>query len=659
VTTTPHPSGSAAAVAIAGNVADMVRHAADAGGERPALIADQGSRTWSELDAAVDAGTAALVGAGYPAGERVVLAMPTGPDLAAALFAVLRAGLVAVPVDPVRTDLAWVARRVAAVAAVTDQAVSGAAAVIGSEQVGSWWGGKPTRRPARSGGEDLALLARAARSGPPVMLSHRSLLGAVTALAGAARLDVQPVDRVLQVLPLFHVVGLVTAFLPAAAAGAAVVIPGRPAGGGTAVEAALAAVREQRVSVLPAEPTLYRQLHRVPGFERALASVRLMTSGSSPLDPADFAAIRRATGQAVREGYGISESAAAIASTLMTDEAHPGSVGLPYAGVQVRILDDHDEITTPSRGSGHDRESGGSGEETPGGDENAGDSGAGRAPDAGDLLADTSAGGEVGPIAIRGDTLFSGYWPDGHGGPGADGWFVTGDIGYLDDAGELHLVDRAAETITVAGFTVYPREVEDILVEHPYVADAAVVGVPGRGGITVVAALVAQPGTRPTAADLDDYLNDLLPPFMRPTDYELVDVLPRTEVGRLDGDTVRQEYAQHRGIALDAPVELRAARGGPAAGGAVDTPDGSVGGVAGSGGAAGGRSAGGDGSLPGGGEDAGRPAGRDGDSGGAADMQAARTGPETAAGLDKLGIKLPADGSRSRRSAQDTDDDLF
>jgi long-chain acyl-CoA synthetase len=527
-------------------------------------------------------------------------------------------------------------------------------------------------RAARSGGEDLALLARAARTGPPVMLSHRALLGAVTALRGAARFDLQPVDRVLQVLPLFHVVGLVTAFLPAAVAGAAVVIPGPPADGGTTVQAALAAVREHRVSVLPAEPTLYRQLHRAPGFERALASVRLMTSGSSPLDPADFAAIRRATGQAVREGYGISESAAAITSTLMTEEAHPGSVGLPYPGVQVRILDDSDEIvgspgstgslqspapagsagstepngsTGPTQstelpgsaepagstgpagptaaegsegddvGSGDRTEPGGPDDQAPGGDGGAGRPVRERPDDSGDLLADTSADGEVGPIAIRGDTLFSGYWPDGHGGPGPDGWFVTGDIGYLDDAGELHLVDRAAETITVAGFTVYPREVEDVLVEHPYVADAAVVGVPGRGGVTVVAALVAQPGTRPTAADLDDYLADLLPPFKRPTDYQLVDMLPRTEVGRLDRDTVRQRYAQHRGIALDAPVALRATAH---RNGETDRPE--TTGTAGEG---------------------------------------EHTGPESAAGLDTLGIKLPADGSRSRRSAQDTDDDLF
>jgi len=632
----PHPGPAA-------NLADLLRAAAATAGERPALIGAHGERTWAQLDAAADRGAATL--AGHPAGERVVLGLPTGPDLAAALFAVLRAGLVAVPVDPRRTDLAWVVRRVGAVAAITDEAVAGAAPVLGSAQLATWWqGAAPAPTPARAGGEDLAMLARAARAHPPVMLSHRAFLAAAAALRAAPRLDVTPTDRILQMLPLFHVVGLVTAFLPAALAGAAVVIPEKPdTSAGTVAQAALAAVRAHRVSILPAEPTLYRQLDRIPGYERALATVRLMTSGSSPLDPDDFVKIRTSTGQAVREGYGISESAAAVTSTLMTETAHPGSVGLPYPGVEVRIGDDHggdespsgDEVLEPTvepgtgstdteqdsgldAGGPHDIEQDGierddierAGEHAVAGEVAEREvaapdtSGLVLSDDDDDLLewADVPEQGEVGPIVIRGDTLFSGYWPDGAGGPGPDGWYATGDIGYLDDAGELHLVDRAAETVTVAGFTVYPREVEDILVTHPYVADAAVVGVPGRAGPTVVAALVPQPGTRPTVEDLDDFLADRLPPFKRPTDFQLVEVLPRTEVGRLDRQTVRQNFARYRGIALDGPAQLRSATGQP------DDP--------------------------------------------------AESG-EPPASLNRLGRKLPADGNRSRRGAEDTDDDLF
>lgn len=591
----------------AANVADLVRAAAERSPTATALISTDETRTWGELDRAGDAGALALAAAGNTAalrGQTVVLALPTGADLAAALIATLRAGAVAVPVDPAATDLDRVAARVGAALVITDNRLeTSPLPVIAAADIAQWWNaerapadrsaGQPTEKASTefssdpaAGGEDLALLARASRPGPPVMLSHRALIAAARAVAAAPAMELQPADRVLQALPLFHVVGLVSAFLPAAIAGAAVVIPDS-ADPATRAETVLAAARAHRVSVLPAESTLYRQLDRVDGFERALATVRLMTSGSSPLDPADFATIRTATGQAVREGYGISEAASAVTSTLMVPSAKPGAVGRPYPGVEIRI-DNHlaeaaDEPVDDEPAERSDLE------------------------DLVDIVDIADPAGGLGRIAIRGETLFSGYWPQGTGGPDESGWFVTNDIGYLDDAGELHLVDRADETITVAGFTVYPREVEDALVTHPHVADAAVVGVPGRSGQTVVAVVVPQPGTRPTSDDVTEYLTDLLPPFKRPTDYLLVDVLPRTEVGRLDRRTVRQEFAAARGIDLGTPL-LTAVPGASS---------------------------------------------EDDDGGG--DVT-----PERVAGLGRLGSRLPAaKEGRGRRGDQDTDEDLF
>src|SRR5439155_8479089 len=130
-----------------------------------------------------------------------------------------------------------------------------------------------------------------------------------------------------------------------------------------------------------------------------------------------------------------------------------------------------------------------------------------------DPAADAGDGGEVGSIQIGGPTLFSGYWPDGTGGVDSDGWFATGDLGYFDDAGELHLVDRAAETVRIAGFTVYPREIEEVLTGHPYVRDAAVIGAPGRAGDAVVAVLLPLWGTHPTPSDLDEFVAERLPVF--------------------------------------------------------------------------------------------------------------------------------------------------
>lgn len=615
------------------NVADAVRLAAQRSADAAALIGPWGTRTWGELDRAIDAGTRAL--ADVAPGERLVLALPNGPELAAALFAALRAGLVAVPVDPEQTDIAWVAERVGAAVVACADGAHAADRLLSVGAIAAWWttSADEQAEPA-AGGEDIALLARASRSKMPVMLSHRAIWAAARAVASTAPMTLGPADRVLQALPLYHVVGLVTAFLPAALAGAAVVVP-EPTGPAARAAAALAAIKTHRVSVLPAEPTLYRQLDRVPDFARALATVRLMTSGSSPLDPVDFAAIRAETGQAVREGYGISEAAAAVTSTLMSSAGRAGSVGRPYPGVEIRI-ENHlveqaaaeaelaaveAEMATaraaeaaalaaqvaaataePDEDAAVDDEpAGAAGEQAEPAEEQAEPLLTGIT----DLPEIIDPDGGLGPISIRGATLFSGYWPDGADGPDGDGWFTTGDIGYLDDAGELHLVDRATETIKVAGFTVYPREIEDVLVTHPFVADAAVVSLPARSGETVVAALVPKPGKRPTAADVTDFVTGLLPPFKRPTDYLLVDTLPRTEVGRLDRTKVRLDYAEARGIELDA------------------TPLAAV------------------------------PGRREPD-------EEALVRPERAADLGTLGSRLPAGSSpNARRAAQDTDEDLF
>jgi long-chain acyl-CoA synthetase len=358
---------------------------------------------------------------------------------------------------------------------------------------------------------------------------------------------------------MYHLAGWVVAFLPTALIGGASVVPdvgfdaasvghtqpdpsnplsgaasitgvhGGSAQGGDAAaagrratESALAAAHEHRVTLIPGAPGFYHHLATIKGAERSLSSVRLLTSGTAPLEPDDFAVVRALLGQPVWEGYGLSESASVVTSTLNTPKPHRGSVGRPLPGLELRVIG-------------------------PDGQDLSATVGPVRADDVIDSdsydLAEVPDAGEVGRIVIRGATLFSGYWPDGGGGPGPDGWYITGDIGYLDDAGELHLVDRAAEVIKVAGFTVYPREVEEVLATHPYVAEVAVIGVPDpRGQEQVVAVLVARAGKHPTPGDLTDFVSELLPPFKRPVDFHLVEGLPRTEVGRLDRAAVQRQF---------------------------------------------------------------------------------------------------------------------
>jgi long-chain acyl-CoA synthetase len=265
-----------------------------------------------------------------------------------------------------------------------------------------------------------------------------------------------------------------------------------------------------------------------------------------------------------------------------------GSVGRPLAGIELRVVGpDGQDLTAPAAP-----------DEAPAADE------PGRDPL--DTVADAPDAGEVGRIVIRGATLFSGYWPNGGGGPDADGWFVTGDIGFLDDAGELHLVDRAAEVITVSGFTVYPREIEDVLTGHPAVVDVAVIGVPAAEGHEELAAVLVADADRAVGEEeLREFAGARLPAFKQPAVYRVVPALPKTEVGRVDRDRVRGLFGP--GVQQALPT-------------LVAVPDAEH-------------------------ADATEPA---------ADVT-----PEPAGDLAQLGTRLPATGDRAERARDDTDEDLF
>ncbi|HEY5149802.1 MAG TPA: class I adenylate-forming enzyme family protein, partial [Mycobacterium sp.] len=342
-------------------MADLLRRAAGQHPDRPAVIAASGSRTWAQLDEAADAGVTALRSIGLDRGERVVIALPTGADLAAALFACARAGMIAVPIGPSHGDTGAVADRVGAVAAISVDHDHGLPVGLDQHDVAKWWAAEPADSPpaASGGGEDLAVLARA-RADRAVMLSHRSILAAVGAIGRLDDRRVRDADRVLQVLPMYHVAGWVVAFLPTTLVGGATVIPevgfdsatisvGAPDGalrgspevvaaGRRAAESAVAAAGEHDVTVVPGAPGFFHHLVGMDGARRSLATVRLLTSGTAPLDTDDFGAVQTLIGHPVWEGYGLSEAASVVASTLMTDEPRHGSVGKPLTGIELRIV---------------------------------------------------------------------------------------------------------------------------------------------------------------------------------------------------------------------------------------------------------------------------------------------------------------------------------
>jgi len=230
---------------------------------------------------------------------------------------------------------------------------------------------------------------------------------------------------------------------------------------------------------------------QVPGLEDRLGPVRLVLSGSAPLDPDLTASFTARTHVEVHQGYGLTEAAPVVTSTLCSKVVNPRSVGAALPGIEIRLVDED-----------------------------------GRAPKDED-------GGE---IHLRGDNLFSGYWPDGDGGPGPDGWFSTSDIGYLSD-GELFLVDRSRDLVIVNGFNVYPAEVEQVIADLPGVTEVAVVGQPdARTGEQVVAFVVG-----PVSVDeIDAHCQTQLAKFKRPSDIRVVSELPRGATGKILTGALRQ-----------------------------------------------------------------------------------------------------------------------
>ncbi|HEX5121427.1 MAG TPA: AMP-binding protein [Pseudonocardiaceae bacterium] len=485
------------------NVADLVTDAAQAAGDRPALIDGTTgvTLTWAEVDTEVNQRAQRLAEAGMHPGDRVAVRLPTGIPYCLTVFGVLRAGGVLVPLS---TDLPP--------AGVVDLLADCQASVVVGDPVpgvevttmlsGDGTGDRTNGTPIApiAGGEDLAVLCyTSGTSGRQrgVLLSHRALLANVAQCAALTPPPVTATDRMLLSLPLSHAYGLGPGLFQVAAAGAAVVLLPR-----FTVDDALGAIRAHQVTTLVGVPPMYSALLTVPDdrLTEALGTVRLFTSGAAPLPAAVLAGIQRVTGLPIYEGYGLTETAPVLTSTLVSGNAKPGSVGRPLPGVELCLVDSD-------------------GDPLPG-------------PDPDDELDDETGG--TGLVAVSGPNLFSGYWPDGEHGPNAEGWFRTGDIGYLDADGDLHLVDRANDLIIVNGFNVYPHEVEHVIGRLAGVVEAAAVGVPDeRTGETVKAVVIRQPGADLTERQVIAHCELLLARFKVPTSVEFVDSLPHSATGKL------------------------------------------------------------------------------------------------------------------------------
>ena len=480
----------------------------------PALIGEDESLTLGRLDDLARR-LAAVIAARADRGARVVILARNEPGFAVAYLGALAAGLVAVPLNPASPPAA-LAREMqgvgAALVVATPSCCEGAreAAALAAASIEvlvvEWGAGSAldAAEPAPvvdASDDDLAvLLFTSGTGGAPkaAMLTHGCLAANIEQVQSHPGLALLSGDTVLGVLPLFHVFGLNVVLGLALVAGAPVALVDRfdPA-------AALARIRRDRVTVLAAVPAMYSawlalDVDAAPAD--AFAGVRLAVSGAAALRPEVAAAMKNRFGVTVHEGYGLTEASPIVTTAAVDGEAHPGSIGPPLRGVEVRLVDN----------------------------------------DGADALE-----GDPGEIWVRGPNVFAGYWGEPETSSKVlveGGWLRTGDVAVADPDGWLRIVDRAKDLIIVSGFNVYPAEVEEALASHPDVAAAAVVGEPNeRTGEAVVAFVVPSPGVAPDKAELVRHAGKRLARYKLPSRVEVVDDLPRSWGGKLLRRELRPE----------------------------------------------------------------------------------------------------------------------
>jgi long-chain acyl-CoA synthetase len=517
---------------VTANLAELLTSAA---AESPADVAlvEAGSgrtTTWAELEDAVSRVAGGLGEMGLVAGNRVVISTANRPEFVTAYLAVLRAHLVAVPMNPraatgelVRTVADCRARVIVAdyttitaarsVATGVEEALRGAdeelraRAVVprvvaldtvpgpGEVEFSALLAAEPRPLPPARDPESLAvLLYTSGTSSVPraAMLSHRALIANIEQASRVEPPMVGPADVVYGVLPMFHVYGLNAVLGQVLHQRATLVVADT-----FDPEGALDDIAHHGVTVVPVAPPVLAHWRTVADLADRLAGIRTLMSGSAPLSPELVEEFTARTGITVHQGYGLTEAAPVVTSTLCSARVKPGSVGSALPGVSIRLVD----------------ETGG-----------------------------TPSGEDPGEIQVAGDNLFDGYWPDASDGP-VGGWLATGDVGFLDADGDLFLVDRLKEIVIVSGFNVYPSEIEDVLADVDGVLESAVVGVPDELTGEAVVAYVRPDPVRFDAADQADVAalrqrvtevcEVRLARFKQPSRIEVVPALPRTVTGKI------------------------------------------------------------------------------------------------------------------------------
>ncbi|MEV5516040.1 long-chain fatty acid--CoA ligase [Streptomyces flaveolus] len=503
-----------ATLSVAAILAENARRRPD----KEALVEGDLRLTFAEVWQRARAQAGALAELGVRPGDRVALMAPNTADFPQAYYAIAAAGAVVVPVhlllSPAEVGHVLTDSGAGLLLVHPAQAETGAAAareagvrvvVLGDELGKLAADAEPLPSYVTRDADDPAVVFyTSGTTGVPkgAVLSHFNLVMNATVNAFDAN-DIRPDDIALGALPLFHAFGQTVSLNSTWRAGATLVLLPRF----DAARAIELMVRE-KVNTFHGVPTMFVALAAAAAEAGALPELRVCISGGASLPVAVLERFEEAFGAKIYEGYGLSETSPAAAVNQPVFGAKPGTIGHPLWGVDVEIAraetEDRVELLPP---------------------------------------------GELGEVVVRGHNVFSGYLgrPEATAEALVDGWFRTGDLGTKDDEGFLRIVDRKKDVVIRGGYNVYPREVEEVLMRHPGIAQVAVIGLPDElHGEEVCAVVVPAPGATPDGAEITEWSKQHLGKYKYPRRVEFTDALPLGPSMKVLKRELRVRYAGRR-----------------------------------------------------------------------------------------------------------------
>ncbi len=485
------------------NLASLLTESAERTPDAPAIRLGEVELSYAELNDRSARLATLLREKGVEQGDRVGVMLPNVPEFPVAYYGVLRAGAIVVPMNVLlkRREIAFYledsgAKLLLAWHGFVEEARAGAIEA-GAELVevepaafaAALAGLDPTPEIADTADDDTAvILYTSGTTGKPkgAELTQANLWRNAD-VSSRTTCEIAAGDVVLGALPLFHSFGQTVAMNASLKVGACLTLvpkfdPGE----------ALATMERDRVTHFYGVPTMFGALLHHPERERFdTSTLRTCITGGASMPVEVLRGFEDAFGAIVLEGYGLSETSPVASSNHPDRERKPGSIGTPLEGVEMRVVDEDDREV---------------------------------------------AQGEVGEIAIRGHNIMKGYWqrPEATAEAMRGGWFHSGDMARVDEDGYFYIVDRKKDLIIRGGYNVYPREVEEVLYEHPKIREAAVVGVPhDEWGEEIGAAVVPHEGEELSAEEVSAYVKDRIAAYKYPRVVWFLDDLPKGPTGKI------------------------------------------------------------------------------------------------------------------------------